>query len=55
MAKAWTVRDRNGQLLAQSASRPALQEWLASLSQSLFDDPPKNLRWHLDVDPIEFD
>jgi len=44
-----------GQLLAESASRPALQafltawrEWLAAIKA------PARLRWHLEVDPLEF-
>ena len=43
------------QLVMQSASRPALQDYLARLSGELFQVAPRNLRWHLDVDPIEFD
>jgi primosomal protein N' (replication factor Y) len=43
------------QLLVQSGSRPALQDWLASLSAALYAAPPRHVRWHLDVDPIEFD
>ena len=43
------------QLLVQSASRPALQAYLAALSAHLFANAPRNVRWHLDVDPIEFD
>jgi primosomal protein N' (replication factor Y) len=43
------------QLLMQSASRPALQGFLASLSEHLFAAAPRSVRWHLDVDPIEFD
>ena len=43
------------QLLIQSASRPALQEHLRGLSEALFAAPPKHVRWHIDVDPIEFD
>jgi primosomal protein N' (replication factor Y) len=43
------------QLLMQSASRPALQGFLAALSEHLFASAPRNVRWHLDVDPIEFD
>ena len=43
------------QLLVQSSSRPALQSYLAALTESLFADAPRNVRWHLDVDPIEFD
>jgi primosomal protein N' (replication factor Y) len=43
------------QLLMQSSSRPALQAFLAALSAELFARAPRNVRWHLDVDPIEFD
>ena len=43
------------QLLAQSRSRPALQEFLQRWSEKLFRQAPRGVRWHLDVDPIEFD
>ena len=43
------------QLVIQSASRPALQAYLAALSAQLFESAPRGVRWHLDVDPIEFD
>ena len=43
------------QLVMQSPSRPALQDYLAALSARLFDAAPRAVRWHLDVDPIEFD
>jgi len=43
------------QVLIQSASRPALQSFLSNLSQQLFASPQRAVRWHLDVDPIEFD
>ena len=43
------------QLLIQSTSRGALQQYLAALSERLFQDLPRHIRWHLDVDPIEFD
>ncbi len=42
------------QLLVQSASRPALQAFLAAWSERLFAGAPRSVRWHLDVDPIEF-
>src|SRR6266850_6910605 len=42
------------QLLMQSSSRPALQDFLAALSSRLFDQTSRALHWHLDVDPIEF-
>ena len=43
------------QLVVQSSSRPALQEFLRLWSAALPDAAPHGLRWHLDVDPIEFD
>jgi len=43
------------QLLVQSRSRPAMQGFLQAWSEALFDHAPRNIRWHLDVDPIEFD
>ena len=43
------------QLLLQSRSRPALQEFLHRWSEKLFQQAPRDIRWHLDVDPIEFD
>jgi primosomal protein N' (replication factor Y) len=42
-------------LLVQSASRPALQGFLSSWTERLFATAPRSVRWHLDVDPIEFD
>ena len=43
------------QLVIQSTSRPALQSYLSAISSPLFESPPRHVRWHLDVDPIEFD
>jgi len=43
------------QLVMQSHSRQALQEHLRALSEKLFESAPRQIRWHLDVDPIEFD
>src|SRR5438132_1137413 len=43
------------QVVMQSSSRAALQAYLASLSERLFEPAPRAMRWHLDVDPIEFD
>jgi len=43
------------QLLMQSSSRGHLQQHLAALSERLFVSSPRGVRWHLDVDPIEFD
>ncbi|TAK67838.1 MAG: primosomal protein N' [Betaproteobacteria bacterium] len=42
------------QLLAQSESRKALQAYLAAWSAKLHALPQRAVRWHLDVDPIEF-
>jgi primosomal protein N' (replication factor Y) len=43
------------QVIVQSPSRPALQQYLTALSEKLFENAPRQVRWHLDVDPIEFD
>lgn len=43
------------QLVVQSRSRPALQAFLADWSAALPAAAPRGVRWHLDVDPIEFD
>ena len=44
-----------GQLLVESSSRPALQAFLAAWSARLYRlKAPRDLRWHLDVDPLEF-
>ena len=43
------------QLLVQSSSRPALQEFLRLWSAALPASTSSGVRWHLDVDPIEFD
>ena len=43
------------QLLMQSSSRPALQSFLAKMTNHLAVDSPRDIRWHVDVDPIEFD
>jgi len=44
-----------GQLLVESASRPALQAFLAAWMEALHAlKAPAGLRWHLDVDPLEF-
>ncbi len=44
-----------GQLLVESLSRPALQAFLGKWMDSLYAQKmPAGLRWHLDVDPLEF-
>jgi primosomal protein N' (replication factor Y) len=43
------------QLVVQSPSRPTLQAFLAEWSAALPGIAPSGVRWHLDVDPIEFD
>jgi primosomal protein N' (replication factor Y) len=43
------------QLVMQSGSRAALQAHLAALGAKLYEAAPYGVRWHLDVDPIEFD
>jgi len=42
------------QLLLQSTSRKSLQIFLAAWSTKLYALPKRKVRWHLDVDPIEF-
>jgi len=42
------------QALLQSRSRPRLQAFLAKWSEVLYGLPAHGVRWHLDVDPIEF-
>jgi primosomal protein N' (replication factor Y) len=43
------------QLLVESKSRPALQAFLAEWMDKLHAlKVPRSLRWHLDVDPLEF-
>jgi len=44
-----------GQLLVESLSRPALQAFLTAWMEKLYAQKmPGGLRWHLDVDPLEF-
>jgi primosomal protein N' (replication factor Y) len=42
------------QALLQSRSRPRLQAFLVKWSEALYRLPAHGVRWHLDVDPIEF-
>ena len=44
-----------GQLLAESPSRPALQAFLPRWREAIESiKAPSKLRWHLEVDPLEF-
>jgi primosomal protein N' (replication factor Y) len=43
------------QIVMQSGSRQALQDYLKKLTEHLFESAPRQVRWHVDVDPIEFD
>ncbi|HEX6733826.1 MAG TPA: primosomal protein N' [Azonexus sp.] len=44
-----------GQLLAESMSRPALQAFLPQWREAIDElKAPARLRWHLEVDPLEF-
>ena len=42
------------QLLVQSATRKALQQFLRAWRPQLDELPAKNIRWSLDIDPLEF-
>lgn len=42
------------QALLQSRSRPRLQAFLSEWSEALYRLPTHGVRWHLDVDPVEF-
>jgi len=42
------------QVLLQSASRPRLQAFLDEWDEALYRLPAQGVRWHIDVDPIEF-
>jgi primosomal protein N' (replication factor Y) len=44
-----------GQLLAESGSRPALQNFLPRWREAIEGiKAPSKLRWHIEVDPLEF-
>ena len=44
-----------GQLLVESASRPALQAFLPAWREAIEGiKAPSRLRWHIEVDPLEF-
>jgi primosomal protein N' (replication factor Y) len=42
------------QALLQARSRPRLQAFLSKWSDTLYRLPAHGVRWHLDVDPVEF-
>jgi primosomal protein N' (replication factor Y) len=42
------------QALLQSRSRPRLQAFLSEWSESLYRMRAQGVRWHIDVDPVEF-
>ena len=42
------------QVLLQSRSRPRLQAFLREWSGTLYRMPSRGVRWHLDVDPLDF-
>lgn len=42
------------QVVVQAASRPRLQAFLREWSERLYQGRARRVRWHLDVDPIEF-
>ncbi len=48
------ARRERAQLLVEASARPALQAFLTAWSHHLWNlRPPRELRWHLDVDPAE--
>jgi len=48
------ARRERAQLLVEAPGRPALQAFLTAWSRLLWAlKPPRELRWHLDVDPAE--
>jgi len=48
------ARRERAQLLVEAPARPALQAFLGAWSQALWSlKSPRELRWHLDVDPAE--
>ena len=54
MAMARIAGVERAQALLQSRSRPRLQAFLSEWSKTLYRLPAHGVRWHLDVDPIEF-
>ena len=54
MSMARLAERERAHLLVQSVSRKALQAYLAAWSAKLYAQAQRAVRWHLDVDPIEF-
>ena len=54
MALARLAGMERAQLLLQSSSRPRLQSFLRDWSKTLYGLPAHGVRWHIDVDPLEF-
>ena len=54
MALARRASRERAQLLVESRSRPALQEFLGEWVALLYATPDRGIRWSVDVDPIEF-
>jgi primosomal protein N' (replication factor Y) len=54
MAMARLAGAERAQALMQSRSRPKLQVFLSEWSEALYRMPAHGVRWHLDVDPMEF-
>ncbi len=52
LARQWPAE--RAQVLLQAASRRALQSFLREWSAPLYAMKPGPVRWHLDVDPVEF-
>jgi primosomal protein N' (replication factor Y) len=54
MSLARLAGTERAQVLLQSSSRPKLQVFLRDWSETLYRLPTHDVRWHLDVDPVEF-
>lgn len=53
LSRMWSLE--RGQLLVESPSRPYLQAFLSAWCEALTElKTPGRLRWHLEVDPLEF-
>jgi primosomal protein N' (replication factor Y) len=54
MSMARVAGEERAQTLLQSRSRPRLQAFLSEWSEALYRLPAHGVRWHVDVDPVEF-